>query len=243
MTWRATVITLVPEIWPGPLAASVIGRGMEEGAWALEPVQLRDFATDKHHAVDDTPAGGGPGMVLKPDVAARAVDAVERGGRPLIHLSPRGRPLTQARARALAAGPGVVLFASRFEGLDERVIEARGFEEISIGDYVLAGGDLPAMVLVEACVRLLPGVLGAPLSLADESFDAGLLEHPQYTRPRVFEGREIPEVLLTGDHRKIAAWRRSAAETITRARRPDLLASEAAGSSPADKKPTETDVP
>ncbi len=224
MTWRATILTLVPDIWPGPLSASVIGRGLEEGAWSLETRQLRDYAEDRHHTVDDTPAGGGPGMVLKPDVVAKAVDAIALEGRPLIHLSPRGKPFTQAQARTLAAGPGVVLFASRFEGVDERVLAARSFEEISIGDFVLAGGDLPAMALIEACVRLLPGVLGAAQSLAEESFETGLLEHPQYTRPRLFEGDEIPAVLLSGDHAKIAEWRRAEALKITRARRPDLLA-------------------
>ncbi|MEO1311642.1 MAG: tRNA (guanosine(37)-N1)-methyltransferase TrmD [Pseudomonadota bacterium] len=240
MTWRASVLTLVPEIWPGPLAASVIGRGLEEGAWALETRQIRDFATDKHHTVDDTPAGGGPGMVMRADVLAAAVDAVERAGRPLVHLSPRGAPLTQARARDLAAGPGVVMVASRFEGVDQRFLDAREVEEISIGDFVLAGGDLPAMALIEACVRLLPGVLGAAQSLAEESFEAGLLEHPHYTRPRDFEGREIPDVLLSGDHKRIAAWRREQALEITRARRPDLLApvseAERGVLSGADKK-------
>jgi tRNA (guanine37-N1)-methyltransferase len=203
----------------------VIGRGLAEGRWSLGVTQLRDFATDRHRTVDDTPAGGGPGMVLKPDILARAIDKVSPEGdaRPRLLMSPRGTPLTQARVRALAAGPGAVLVCGRFEGIDQRVIEARGLEEISIGDYVLAGGEVAAMVLLEAVVRLLPGVLGAAESHADESFEGGLLEYPQYTRPQVFEGREIPAVLVGGDHGKVEKWRRAAALALTRARRPDLL--------------------
>jgi len=223
--FRADVITLFPELFPGPLGASVIGRGLSEGRWSLTTIQLRDFAKDKHRTVDDTPAGGGPGMVLKPDILAAAIDAVAPQGdaRPRLLMSPRGAPLTQARARALAAGPGAVIVCGRFEGVDQRVIEARGLEEISIGDYVLAGGEVAAMVLLEAVVRLLPGVLGADDSHADESFEAGLLEYPHYTRPQVFEGREIPAVLIGGDHGKVEKWRRAEAEALTKARRPDLL--------------------
>jgi tRNA (guanine37-N1)-methyltransferase len=202
MSWRADVITLFPELFPGPLGASVIGRGMAEGAWSLQTTQLREFATDKHRTVDDTPSGGGAGMVLKPDILAKAIDAVA-DERPRILMSPRGKPLTQQRVRELAAGPGAIIVCGRFEGVDQRVIEARALEEISIGDYVLAGGEVAAMVLIEAVVRLLPGVLGAAASHADESFEDGLLEYPQYTRPQVFEDREIPAVLTSGDHGKI----------------------------------------
>lgn len=222
MSWRAEIITLFPELFPGPLGASVIGRGMADGIWSLSTTQLRDFATDRHRTVDDTPSGGGAGMVLKPDILAKAIDAVA-DDRPKLLMSPRGKPLTHARARELAAGPGVIVVCGRFEGIDQRVIEARNLEEISIGDYVLAGGEVAAMVLVEAVVRLLPGVLGAAESHADESFEDGLLEYPQYTRPQVFEGREIPAVLTSGDHGKIAKWRRAESEALTRARRPDLL--------------------
>lgn len=225
MSFSASVITLFPELFPGPLGASVIGRGMAEGRWSLVATQLRDFATDRHRTVDDTPSGGGAGMVLKPDILVKAIDAVSPQGdaRPRLLMSPRGKPLTQARVRELAAGPGVVIVCGRFEGIDQRVIEARGLEEVSIGDYVLAGGEVAAMVLLEAVVRLLPGVLGAAESHADESFENGLLEYPQYTRPQLFEGREIPEVLTSGDHGKVAKWRRAESETLTRARRPDLL--------------------
>jgi len=222
MSWRADVITLFPDLFPGPLGASVIGRGMAEGAWSLRATQLRSFATDRHHTVDDTPAGGGAGMVLKPDILARAIDAVA-DGRPKLLMSPRGTPLTQARVRALAAGPGAIIVCGRFEGVDQRVIEARALEEISIGDYVLAGGEVAAMVLLEAVVRLLPGVLGKAESHADESFEQGLLEYPHYTRPQLFEGREIPAVLTSGDHGKVEKWRRTESEKLTRARRPDLL--------------------
>jgi len=225
LSFAADVLTLFPELFPGPLGASVIGRGLNEGRWSLRVTQLRDFATDRHRTVDDTPAGGGPGMVLKPDIVAAAIDAVSPPGdpRPRLLMSPRGTPLTQARVRALAGGPGAVIVCGRFEGVDQRVIEARGLEEISIGDYVLAGGEVAAMALLEAVVRLLPGVLGAEDSHADESFEAGLLEYPQYTRPQVWEGREIPAVLTSGDHGRVEAWRRAEAEALTRARRPDLL--------------------
>ena len=224
MSFAASVITLFPELFPGPLGASVIGRGLETGAWTLQTHFLRDFATDRHRTVDDTPAGGGAGMVLKPDILAAAIDhaAPEGDPRPKILMSPRGTPLTQARVRELAAGLGAVIVCGRFEGVDQRVIEARGLEEISIGDYVLAGGEVAAMVLLEAVVRLLPGVLGARESHEDESFEHGLLEYPQYTRPQVFEGREIPAVLISGDHGKVERWRREEAEALTRARRPEL---------------------
>jgi tRNA (guanine37-N1)-methyltransferase len=222
MSWRADVITLFPELFPGPLGASVIGRGMAEGAWSLNTVQLRDFATDRHRTVDDTPSGGGAGMVLRADILAQAIDAVA-DDRPKILMSPRGAPLTQQRVRALAAGPGAIIVCGRFEGVDQRVIEARQLEEISIGDYVLAGGEVAAMVLIEAVVRLLPGVLGAAESHADESFEHCRLEYPHYTRPQVFEGREIPAVLTSGDHGKVDKWRRAESEALTRARRPDLL--------------------
>jgi tRNA (guanine37-N1)-methyltransferase len=223
--FRADVITLFPELFPGPLGASVIGRGLGEARWSLTTTQLRDLARDKHRTVDDTPAGGGPGMVLKPDILAAAIDAVSPSGdtRPRLLMSPRCTPLTQTRVRALATGPGAVIVCGRFEGVDQRVIEARGLEEVSIGDYVLAGGEVAAMVLLEAVVRLLPGVLGAEDSHADESFEQGLLEYPQYTRPQNFEGREIPAVLIGGDHGKVEKWRRSESEKLTRARRPDML--------------------
>jgi len=225
LSFQADIVTLFPELFPGPLGASVLGRGLTEGLWTLTVTQLRDFATDRHRTVDDTPAGGGAGMVLKPDILAAAIDAVAPEGdrRPRLLMSPRGTPLTQARAEQLATGPGAVIVCGRFEGVDQRVIEARGLEEISIGDYVLAGGEVAAMVLLEAVVRLIPGVLGAAESHAEESFGEGLLEYPHYTRPQVFEGRDIPPVLVSGDHKRIAKWRREAAEALTRARRPDLL--------------------
>ena len=225
--FAATVLTLFPEAFPGPLGVSLIGAARQKGIWSLDALDIRDFSNHKHRSVDDSPAGGGPGMVLRPDVVAAALDALEADdgkeiGRPRILLTPRGRPFTQARARALAEGPGVVVVCGRFEGLDQRVVEARGLEELAVGDAVLAGGEAAAMVLIEACVRLLPGVLGAEASTAEESFEDDLLEYPHYTRPRAWEGREIPEVLLSGDHAKIAAWRREQAEKITRERRPDL---------------------
>jgi tRNA (guanine37-N1)-methyltransferase len=225
MTWRATVLTILPEMFPGPLGASLVGNALTEGKWALEIVDIRDFAKDKHRSVDDTPSGGGAGMVMRADIAALAIDATREGAAPntpTLYLSPRGKPLTQARVRELASGPGAILLCGRFEGVDERVLEARNVEEVSIGDYVLSGGELAAMVLIDACVRLLPGVAGNEGSLAEESFAEGLLEYPHYTRPRDFEGRAIPEVLLSGDHKAIAKWRREQAETLTRSRRPDL---------------------
>lgn len=225
MSFQADIVTLFPELFPGPLGASVIGRGMAEGLWSLRTTQLRDFATDRHRTVDDTPSGGGAGMVLKPDILAAAIDAVSPEGdpRPRLLMSPRGVPLTQERVRELALGLGAVIVCGRFEGVDQRVIEARNLEEVSIGDYVLAGGEVAAMALLEAVVRLLPGVLGGTESHAEESFEDGLLEYPQYTRPQLFEGREIPAVLISGDHGKIAKWRRAESERLTRARRPDLL--------------------
>jgi tRNA (guanine37-N1)-methyltransferase len=220
------VVTLFPELFPGPLAASLAGDALKLGLWGLGTVALRDFGLGRHRQVDDTPAGGGAGMVLRADVVAAAIDAarVQAPGAPAIYLSPRGEPLTQALVRELACQPGAILLAGRFEGLDQRAIDARRLREVSIGDYVLSGGELAAMVLIDAVVRLLPGVVGAPASLAEESFEAGLLEYPHYTRPREWEGRSIPEVLLSGDHKKIARWRRAESERLTRERRPDLWA-------------------
>ncbi len=228
MIWRATVHTLFPEMFPGPLGVSLAGRGLASGIWSLTARDIRDAATDRHRSVDDTPAGGGPGMVLRADVLARAIDAAEATEadgpqRPRLVMSPRGVPLTQVRVRDWAAGPGLTIVCGRFEGIDQRVIDARGLIEVSIGDYVLSGGEIAAMALIDACVRLLPGVMGQPLSGEDESFSNGLLEYPQYTRPQEFEGRPIPEVLLSGNHARVAAWRRAEAEALTRARRPDLL--------------------
>lgn len=222
--WSASVLTLFPEMFPGPLGVSLVGQALDAGVWTLATHQIRDFGLGRHRQVDDTPAGGGAGMVLRADVLGAAIDAAQSSnlGSPLIYLSPRGRPLDQVLVKELAAGPGAVLLAGRFEGVDERVIEGRQLMEVSIGDYVLSGGELAAMVLIDACVRLLPGVLGAAESLAHESFEGGLLEYPQYTRPREWEGRLIPEVLLSGDHKAIAAWRRAQALTITAERRPDL---------------------
>lgn len=223
--WTAIVLTLYPEMFPGPLGHSLAGRALSTGRWLLEPRNIRDYATDTHRSVDDTPAGGGPGMVLRADVLARAIDAAETDQpRPRFLMSPRGAPLTQTRIRALAAGPGPLIVCGRFEGVDQRVIEARGLEEVSLGDYVLSGGEIAAMALIDACVRLLPGVMGKSVSGEEESFTDGLLEYPHYTRPQEFEGRPIPPVLLSGDHAKIAAWRRAEAETLTRSRRPDLWA-------------------
>jgi tRNA (guanine37-N1)-methyltransferase len=223
VTFAAAVITLFPEAFPGTLGISLIGKALRDGAWALETINLRDYGVGPHKSVDDTPAGGGAGMVIRADVAAAAIDSVPRYNRPLLYLSPRGEQLTQAMAREWAGGPGVVLFCGRFEGLDERAIEARGMREIAVGEAVLAGGEAAALVLIEACVRLLPGVLGNEASTTEESFSDGLLEHPQYTRPREWEGRAIPEVLLSGDHAKVEAWRRAERERITAQRRPDLL--------------------
>jgi tRNA (guanine37-N1)-methyltransferase len=225
MTWRATVLTIFPEMFPGPLGLSLAGKALAEGRWALATIDIRDFATDKHRSVDDTPAGGGAGMVMRADIAASCIDAARAAsepGTPTLYLSPRGRPLAQARVRTLAQGPGAILLCGRFEGIDQRVLDARGIEEVSIGDYVLSGGELAAQVLIDACVRLLPGVAGNESSLAEESFAQGLLEYPHYTRPRDFEGRAIPDILLSGDHQKIAEWRRAEAEKLTKARRPDL---------------------
>lgn len=222
MTWAATVLTLFPEMFPGPLDISLVGKARRNRLWSLDVRDIREHGLGKHRAVDDTPAGGGPGMVMRADVACAAIDAVERAGRPLIYLSPRGVPLTQARVKALSEGGGVILLCGRFEGLDERVIEARAVEEVSIGDFVLAGGEIAAMALIEAAVRLIPGVLGDEASPAEESFGRGLLEYPQYTRPQSFEGREIPAPLLGGNHAEIARWRREAAEKLTKTRRPDL---------------------
>ena len=222
MSWRATVLTLYPGMFPGPLGMSLSGEALAGGLWSLDLKDIRDHGRGRHRAVDDTPAGGGPGMVIRPDVLAEAMDAVGDDGRPRLLMSPRGRPLTQDRVRALASGSGVQLVCGRFEGVDERVIEARRLEEVSVGDYVLSGGEIAAMVLIDACVRLLPGVMGAGASGHEESFEGGLLEYPHYTRPLSFEGREIPEVLRSGHHARIASWRRSEAERITRERRPDL---------------------
>jgi tRNA (guanine37-N1)-methyltransferase len=231
VSFAATVLTLYPEMFPGPLGASLAGRALERGLWSLDVRDIRDAAEDRHRTVDDTPSGGGPGMVLKPDILARAIDAalLRDDSRPRLLMSPRGRPLDQAFVRELAAGPGALLVCGRFEGVDQRVIEARGLEEVSIGDYVLSGGELAAMVLLDAVVRLLPGVMGKQASGEEESFSDGLLEHPQYTRPALFEGRPIPEVLTSGDHGRIAAWRRAQAEALTRARRPDLVAGHPSG--------------
>ena len=226
MTWAVTILTLYPEMFPGPLGVSLAGRALTDRIWSLDTVQIRDFATDKHRSVDDTPAGGGAGMVMRADVLAAAVDSVlaARPDAPMLAMSPRGRPLDQAMVRALAAGPGVSILCGRFEGMDERLFEARPIVEVSIGDYVLSGGEPAALVLLDACVRLLPGVMGAPSSGEEESFESGLLEYPHYTRPFEWEGRTIPEVLRSGDHARIAAWRRARAEEETRLRRPDLIA-------------------
>lgn len=221
MTFRATVLTLYPAMFPGPLGHSLAGRALAEARWSLDAVNIRDFALDRHRTVDDTPAGGGAGMVLRADVVAAAVDAVA-DGRPLIALTPRGRPLTQRRVRALAGGEGAILLCGRFEGFDQRLLDARAIEEVSVGDYVLSGGEMAALVLLDACVRLLPGVMGAASSGDEESFESGILEYPHYTRPQMWEGRTIPEVLRSGDHARIAAWRKQQAETDTRLRRPDL---------------------
>jgi tRNA (guanine37-N1)-methyltransferase len=224
MTFAATVLTLYQEMFPGPLGISLAGRALEEGNWSLETVQIRDFAIDRHRTVDDTPAGGGAGMVLRVDVLAAAVDHARalHPDCPVLGLTPRGRALTQARVRELATGPGVIILCGRFEGFDERIFEARGVEQASVGDIVLSGGEPAAIMLLDACIRLLPGVMGAPSSGSEESFEEGLLEYPHYTRPVIWEGRAIPEVLRSGDHAKIAAWRKQRAEEDTRSRRPDL---------------------
>lgn len=222
--WQATILTIFPDLFPGPLGASLIGRALENKIWALEPINIRDFATDKHRSVDDTPAGGGSGMVMRADVLASAIDHAAAHGpdRPIIYLSPRGNSLTQKRVKTLSNGAGAILICGRFEGIDERIIEARNIEEISIGDYVLSGGEVAAMALLEAVIRLLPGVMGAQDSAIEESFENNLLEYPQYTRPQIFEGRAIPDVLTSGDHGKVADWRREKAQELTRTRRPDL---------------------
>jgi tRNA (guanine37-N1)-methyltransferase len=222
--WRATVLTIFPELFPGPLSSSLAGKALAAGVWALEPVDIRAHATDRHRSVDDTPAGGGPGMVMRADVLARALDAValSEDARPRLLMSARGAPLTQQRVVALARGTGVILLCGRFEGVDERVILARNLEEVSIGDYVLSGGEIAAFVLIDACVRLLPGVMGKEASGEEESFADGLLEYPQYTRPQVWEDHAIPETLTSGNHANVAAWRRAQAERLTRERRPDL---------------------
>ncbi len=223
--WRATVLTLFPEMFPGPLGISLAGRALAAGLWALDAHDIRASATDRHRSVDDTPAGGGPGMVLRADVLAAAIDAVAAPAeRPRLMMSPRGRPLTQARVAELAAGPGPLIVCGRFEGIDQRVIDGRGLEEVSIGDYVLSGGEIAALTLIDACVRLLPGVMGKLESSSDESFSHGLLEYPQYTRPQIFEGQAIPDILLSGDHAKVAAWRLAESEALTEQRRPDLWA-------------------
>src|SRR5471032_2684924 len=239
--WRATVLTLFPEMFPGPLGVSLAGKALASELWALEARDIRDSAIDRHRSVDDTPAGGGPGMVLRADVLAAEIDAADISSdrpkdrpkdRPRLLMSPRGRPLTQSRVEELADGPGPLIVCGRFEGIDQRVIEARRLEEVSIGDYVLSGGEIAAMALIDACVRLLPGVMGKPESGADESFSDGLLEYPQFTRPQQFEGQPIPEILLSGDHARIAAWRRAEAEALTKARRPDLWSAKTSQKSP-----------
>lgn len=223
--WRATILTLFPEMFPGPLGISLAGKALSSGLWSLETRDIRASATDKHRSVDDTPAGGGPGMVLRADILAAAIDAADiPPALPRLLMSPRGRPLNQSLVRELAAGPGALIVCGRFEGVDQRVIEARGLEEVSVGDYVLSGGEIAALALIDACVRLLPGVMGKVESGTEESFSGSLLEYPQYTRPQLFEGQPIPEILTSGDHAKVAAWRKVEAERLTQARRPDLWA-------------------
>ena len=229
MTFTATVLTMFPEAFPGPLGVSLIGTAWrEQGLWRLETVDIRGFSKDKRGFLDDTPAGGGPGQVLRADVIAAALDSFEPGGRPLLYMSARGKPLTQARVTDWSKGPGLIVLCGRFEGVDQRVLDARGFEEVSVGDAVLAGGEAAAMAAIEASVRLVPGVLGQSASLESESFEEGLLEYPQYTRPRTFEGLDIPEVLLSGHHGDIAKWRKAESERVTRERRPDLWAARLA---------------
>jgi tRNA (guanine37-N1)-methyltransferase len=240
--WRATVLTIFPEMFPGPLGLSLAGRALANKIWSLESVDIREFGLGAHRVVDDTPAGGGPGMVLKADVLAAAIDARAADTRPRLLMTPRGTPLTQKRVAALAKGEGAVLVCGRFEGVDERLIAARGLEEVSIGDYVLSGGEIPALALLDACVRLLPGVMGAQASGTEESFSEGLLEYPQYTRPQVFEGAPIPDILTSGDHGKVARWRREMAESLTKQRRPDLWAAYEA-SKPLSKPPVKKNHP
>lgn len=237
MSFRASVLTLYPDMFPGALGMSLAGRGLEAGVWSLETVQIRDFATDRHRTVDDTPAGGGAGMVLRADILASAIDHASPAGdqRPRLLMSPRGKPLTQARVRELAQGPGAVIVCGRFEGVDQRVIEARDLEEVSIGDYILSGGEPAALVLLDAVVRLLPGVMGNDESGTEESFENGLLEHPHYTRPQLFEDRPIPEVLTSGNHARIAQWRHQTALELTQMRRPDLLPAAPGKKEPGDR--------
>lgn len=230
--WRASVLTLFPEAFPGTLGLSVIGRALREGVWNLEAIDIRGFARDRHRAVDDAPAGGGPGLVMRPDVLAAAIDSLGCDGRPRVLMSPRGRPLDQALAAAWAGGPGLVVVCGRFEGVDQRVIDARGLEEVAVGDAVLAGGEAAALVALEAAVRLLPGVLGNAASSMDDSFQDGLLEHPQFTKPRVWEGRAIPAIVTSGDHARLEAWRRALREELTRSRRPDMWAAYRAARGP-----------
>ena len=243
MPFTATVLTMFPEAFPGPLGVSLIGSAWRErGLWSLETLDIRGFSEDRRGFLDDTPAGGGPGAVLKADVVARALDSVSGPARPLLYMSARGRPLTQARVKEWAKADGITVLCGRFEGVDQRVLDARGFEEVSVGDAVLAGGEAAAMVVIEACVRLIPGVLGQAESLSSESFEDGLLEHPQYTRPRTFEGLEIPEVLLSGDHKKVAQWREEQREKTTRERRPDLWATHLAKTTHAGHEPAKSQV-
>jgi tRNA (guanine37-N1)-methyltransferase len=230
--WRASVLTIFPDMFPGPLAQSLAGKALTSGVWSLDTIDIRAHATDRHRTVDDTPAGGGPGMVMKADVLAQALDAVPHDTRPRLLMSPRGTPLTQTRVADLAHGSGAVVVCARFEGVDERLIKARHLEEVSLGDFVLSGGEIAALALLDACVRLLPGVMGRETSAAEESFADGLLEYPQYTRPPVFESEPIPEVLTSGDHGKVKAWRRAEAERLTAQRRPDLWAAYQAGKKP-----------
>jgi tRNA (guanine37-N1)-methyltransferase len=234
MAWRASILTLFPEMFPGPLAHSLAGRALQAGIWSVQTINIRDFAIDRHRTVDDTPFGGGAGMVLRPDIVDAAIASVA-DERPLVFLTPRGRPLTQRQAERYAAAPGIILLCGRYEGIDQRVIDARAMEEVSIGDYVLSGGELPALILLDATVRLLPGVMGAADSAADESFSGDLLEYPHYTRPAEWQGRKVPDVLLSGHHAAITSWRRTEAERITRERRPDLWAAHTARvATPAD---------
>jgi len=229
--WRATVLTLFPEMFPGPLGRALAGRARDRNIWSLDCLNIRNYAQDKHRSVDDEPYGGGPGMVMRPDVLAAAIDGAESTGaaRPIVYLTPRGTPVRQSRVREIASGSGVTLICGRFEGADERVLESRDIEQLSIGDYVLSGGEIAALAVIDACVRVLPGVVGAAESLDEESFEHGLLEYPQYTRPRSFEGKDVPAVLLSGDHERIRSWRREQAEKITRERRADLWAGAEAG--------------
>ena len=238
--WRASVLTIFPGMFPGPLGQSLAGKALAAQRWAFETIDIRDFGLGVHRQVDDTPAGGGPGMVRRADVLARVIDSVTAEGRPRLLMSPRGTPLTQARVTQLAAGPGVIIVCGRFEGVDERVIAARGLEEVSVGDYVLSGGEIAALVLLDACVRLLPGVMGDEASGTEESFSGGLLEYPHYTRPPRFEDRPVPEVLLSGNHARIADFRREQAEKLTRERRPDLWQAYLARRTGAKKPPPET---